>query len=683
MDDSRRTCVRWCSFEGIRGLDRILKRDQILDGKGKAFSLPLSRHEGNGWQADPCNIVLFGAPGTGKSTLALDMAAELRTVSNAMVDDGRGGRKWESCAGTQVPEPCTVLYYGLEQSPESLERRFRMLAQGPGKRVGAIPIIDVPGRDDGPSNWAERYGKAVHGSDMCLPNLVLFPRLSPRRLEDTGEPPDDGADHTSIFWRRYGEIRHLIETLQEREAEVNRQTVSPLPCNRWRVLFTEGPKEPAANADAEPGTSASAGRGIMPAMPPLGMVVIDSLSMLGDKPVTRYLVDQLFALFTEKNVVGLFVVEERNGRLPEADSAPSVPSDVCFSADVVMRLGWMEWEGYAQRTLEVTKSRHSPTTYGRQWIKVRDQGVEVYPSLHNWYTYLHSAKRAADATAPATRDSQLGLGDLGPVLPARNAQPPSVVTLVAGSNDTNKASLAARYAAQAGKGRSLLVSFAESPDFGNQATRHGSEWFADRGSDTDERGWVEGLALPANKGVFSCITATGTTGVNPKGYQLWLAPGYLLSEELLWFVDERLAAIEAEADKDAAKAISRVIFMDVGHIATGFPALARQILNGTSNFFPVLRRLLEHHRVDGLFVCSTDDRRHNLVPLLKPLAHHSIELRYEDPLDGHAASALPNVDAATRLSHPIHAVVSGCWVLERRHLLARPDWTDVTSIPIA
>ena len=71
------------------------------------------------------------------------------------------------------------------------------------------------------------------------------------------------------------------------------------------------------------------------------MIVIDSLNVFGDKPVSRYLIEQLFTLFREKQIVGVFISED-----PQAANQnsiePLISSGIANLADVVIKLTWQE-----------------------------------------------------------------------------------------------------------------------------------------------------------------------------------------------------------------------------------------------------------------------------------------------------------------------------------------------------
>lgn len=599
-------------FPDLQGFDRILRsqkfpaRERLPEhGKGGngevslVYSLPALCNSPDSQESgdhhtigDSCNIVILGAPGTGKSTLALNMAETLRRSRLY----AQGKVKWPPETPLETPpetwpsKPATTLYYGLEQSRSSLINRAHEMASNEIRAVW----MEGPGEGDGlpaiGQNMCKKLREKLHEMSRleksCAeggPNLVLFPLLSPRPLEQTAAPEADIDADVSIFWKRYGEIKNLIAKLspENKSEETNR-------------------------------------------IPPLSMVVIDSLNVFGDRPISRYLLEQLFALFAETRVIGVFIAEDPEQRRQTTPQEPVVSAGLTNLADVVLKLGWKKDEDYAFRHIEVVKSRHTPNVYGTQQMKIREHGISIYPSLHSWYTYLRSqGGQNPDNFAIGGRlewiKCELAHNMFWEVRRVEK-ELPGFVYLISGPKKTHKSSLALDYAAHQDTNGSkdrpgfLLVTLDESilsialPRSESQVAGF---------TITHPNDTLDGL-IPSSKGTLKSFTAT-KNGNSVHGCELWLTPGYLLGEECVFYLYKILTEVPS---------INRVVLRDIGQLSLRHPIMARHVLNGKSNYLPVLLELFKRLKKDCMFVCTTEDDSKEGVEIRRGVAsaaHFHIE----------------------------------------------------------
>jgi KaiC/GvpD/RAD55 family RecA-like ATPase len=288
------------------------------------------------------NILIKGRPGSGKSTLALQMAV----------------------ACTFPPNHYSSVYISFEESI----RDIQIKAKGFNWQKKIYPIRYIDGIDDSstPEDIAYSLLKCMTQPDECVfkqsskydqstefnPDQctmhcnnvfghnekdqkgtqqklyeprVFLPLLSPRGLFSEGQTRDE------LFWERYRQLERLLTGIE---------------CLR---------KESISNAG----------------IPPIRMVCIDSLNVLGDDRLSRNELFKLFDLLKSKGVIGVFTAEQESWvtKQPVGDSVED------YLADIIIQLHMEDDSGYANRYIEITKSRHQHQVYGIHPLRLR--GLET------------------------------------------------------------------------------------------------------------------------------------------------------------------------------------------------------------------------------------------------------------------------------------------------------------------
>jgi KaiC/GvpD/RAD55 family RecA-like ATPase len=300
------------------------------------------------------NIVIAGEPGTAKSTLALQFAASCVRLNNASVP----------------------AYISLEASADAVIGKARPF--GWDHYLSEVRHIHEVDDFSSADHLADLLKKALSRPKECpiasersdcrnvasicgdcgkppFRPCVLLPFLSPRPIAAEGS-------HDALFARRLRQLERLLEAGQRLNERMRTRKGNP---EDWHI------------------------RHFLP------LVVVDSLNMLGLRPLSRDEIYHLFTLFRRCNTTGVFVVE----------TTRDTPFDSTM-ADVVISLKREEDQDYAVRYLEVEKSRYYHQVYGRQLFRtlplqkearvpvVPDydppnssgknprHGVVVFPSLH-------------------------------------------------------------------------------------------------------------------------------------------------------------------------------------------------------------------------------------------------------------------------------------------------------------
>ncbi|HTX91629.1 MAG TPA: ATPase domain-containing protein [Anaerolineales bacterium] len=340
-------------FNSIK--NRIRSKDHIktLDPGKSGIRLPDDFSAGTG------NIVIKGKPGTGKSTLAFQIAF----------------------ACTQRYNNFSAAFFPMEEQVEHVVNKAKSFGWGPQLRpvrhlqnVSESPsaeelglfldqILRVPKESSilqmvssGKGNRQLLDAKVNSGGDRpyctCYMNpfdpqpKVLLPSLSPRSIQ-----PADSREN-KLFWERYRQLENFLEGAAW--LRDNRDCNYPAP----------------------------------------RLVCLDSLNTFGDRLLEREEIFRVFDLFKRHKIIGVFILEvydeEQQGSVKNLHQ-----NTIEYLADTVISLQATEDNGYYMRYLEIQKSRYYHQIYGQHPFRLKDydpkkqadnqcprQAYDIFPSLH-------------------------------------------------------------------------------------------------------------------------------------------------------------------------------------------------------------------------------------------------------------------------------------------------------------
>ncbi len=323
-----------------------------IDHKLDAIQLPDALKAGSG------NIIIKGRPGTGKSTLALQMAV--------------------SC--TQNNNDCSAAYFSLEEQIDHILKKAELF----GWNKWLKPMKELNDLDESASS--KELGDFLEGvlttvndkNEVVTPSkpIVLLPSLSPRSISV------DDSKENSLFWERYHQLEIFLEAvdrINERAKDEETKKVQKLK-----------------------------------------LIVIDSLNTFGDHMLEREELFRIFDLFKRHQIIGVFILEVNDGASPQALSNMH-QNTIEYMADTIIDLQMSEDHGYFTRYLEIEKSRYQHQVYGRHPYRLHDfdpqqpkdplksdfqPAYNIFPSLHYLVSVIGQNSNAVvekgdPATSPA------------------------------------------------------------------------------------------------------------------------------------------------------------------------------------------------------------------------------------------------------------------------------------------
>jgi KaiC/GvpD/RAD55 family RecA-like ATPase len=540
------------------------------------------------------NIIICGAPGSGKTTLALQFALACTRKENRAVS----------------------AYIALESQPSEIrlkaqsfgwEKEFRDLyhmhseaeidaGKGLSRLLRAV-LTQATLPEDGGMQCPARKGEngpndacAEHRKNNRISRLsptVLVCTLAPRPLEE-------GLRGDDVFWTRYRQLENLLAAGRDLRKELCKT-----PSNKCREIFP--------------------------------LLVVDSLNMMAMRMPTRDEMYSLFKLFRTYETIGVFTVE----------ASGDTPFDSTL-ADVVIRLSTDEDHGYFVRYLEVEKSRYvnqvqgkhpfktvSPPREGRELTPPIPNkgtntgdptriGVVVFPSLH--YIVLRTGEKSEyGQQRPRIQKwgrkpgSRWGIEEFDMVLP-HNLVPGSVI-VIEGPRHTYKSDMAASFLAKGlVDGESgLLLRLHDQPlldpvMFGPKINREGLPAIGNK----IQLKWSGLRLIPDNRDrSWQSLISSQKAVVNVWEYdagkpdvylfEVDFKTGALFPEEFIHVLRDIIIRAERYSGR---RGITRAILDDVSEIGSGYPFLQRSKTSGDI-FLPALAHIMRNEKIDLVVTGTT------------------------------------------------------------------------------
>lgn len=336
----------------IPSIDEVSEQDKERQYDG-GILLPYFKSQGqSGREVDgegSGNIVIMGAAGTGKSTLAFQIAAASASDLNHGI----------------------AVYYSLEVSIQQFI--FSMASgktQGGDGRIRIKELRDFSEQlnldsDESLGNALQEIlltGDAISEGSVSkkIQPQILLPSLSPCSISD------DQASHTEVFLKRFKELELLLRAISYYNNVI---------ADRMQGETTK------SYADTTPRVK---------------VVVIDSINAFSNSTLNRQEIIRLMSLFKEYGIIGIFTLGDDGD---QSSDAMIEASTIQYLADVVISLTCAYTNSYTHNYLEITKSRYRQQVLGKHPYKINaisaatqnlasafmpgiKKKLEVLPSLH-------------------------------------------------------------------------------------------------------------------------------------------------------------------------------------------------------------------------------------------------------------------------------------------------------------
>ena len=599
QDQSTNTHIHLGAF-----LDQIFNHDCSLDGIGQmtegkpgALLLPEKRRHdepnnsfSNG-SPGTGNIVILGEPGTGKTTLALHIAAmcalreENGNIFSAYItleeNYARLKEKGKHFGWDSYIQPMFSLKEVTSPPPPDVLGKW--LSQS--LQFGIEQVKDELIFQDKKTEWE------VFQKEKKRP--VLIPFLSPRGATNPEQ---------SLFWERYYQLQTFLTAAE---------------------FLREHP-----NKDLRYD---------------LRVVCVDSLSVFGEHLLNREEILRIFDLFSQKGVLGVFIAEDRSRFTSSVNEQYMETIDNL--ADVVVQLK-NEYQGdYFRRNIEILKSRYVKNLLGKHAFRIASKTSEansdtlttpefqeqeirnkegILPLLSIDYILWASNQRnkvSPDAKPPEDQRALFGKHPLNLLLPPNYKQDWTIA--IEGPRLTFKTAIGVNYLLNGifhegdtqsnSAGNSLLIRLYDTPLLSVLRPFYGQtrllyhfakNWRREKQRCLNEyyqcvhysRGFWQGIYQDHQYDLIPVETLGNISNANAVGglVELNIKTGKLLPEEVLIYIWEILFL--AEKNKTP---ITRVFLDDISSIGISYPAIY-----ANPSFLQALSRMLRERKI-GLVISGT------------------------------------------------------------------------------
>ena len=548
---------------------------------------PDAQHPGTG------NIVIVGKAGTGKSTLAMQIAAEAVKRNDLY-----------------------AAYFSLEESRSHLFSKVHHFDWG-----GLLAPVNMP--------QEEAYSRDIPklAADLSRTLEGHCCRMDVRHRGGDIEPcPDEVGCEFRLFCKHriYRDTKGVVVLPKLLPFAFGDNTAADgsdqLFHDRFRQL--ESFLDAIVNLRSKPLNEDK----------DIRIVCVDSLNVLGRGGMTRDHLAALFDLFKRHKVIGVFVLEDA-ARGVFAGESELDQETIEFLSDVVVELTGGEEDGYLVRHFQIKKARYQQHVLGRHPFKIRafpkepgreneeravfeeehgDKslfGLRIFPSTHHVNAVLSNSKNDRDGAAHKLRqiwtDDRIDEKLLG-VKPSGNKKRGAVddIFTIIGPATSCKSALAKNYLLQGiletpcdepGSGDSLIIHLAANCDKRNPAecfftkpdtlleTLNRLDALRDKPVDNtrSKDKWVhpavaqiEHALKPVDRSKYDWTVYgyAGGGGNSPVYISLALKSGFLLPEE---FFEVILLLFEWAKNRGSGGKIRRVVLCDVSAIGHSYPLLRK------------------------------------------------------------------------------------------------------------
>ncbi len=501
------------------------------------------------------NIVIQGSPGTGKSTLAMQIAV--------------------SCAiGNH-----SAIYLSFEEHVNTVIDKSELF--GWKEHLCPITLLHNPENSDSPQQLANDLGEIFKNSDNCENknvSKVLLPSLSPRSIID-----NDDESNSDLFWKRYKQIQDLLVASK----------------------FFNEPDDPK-NTDKYKN------------VPKIKLFCIDSLNVFGNKPLSRVELFRIFDLFKRYKTIGVFIIEDDFGNLKNNSYQIEYLADIVISLSSEYENGYYvryletlksryQHQIYGKHPFKISKDENKIKIQVEKSLK---QAVHIYPSLH--YIVSATENKFNDAQNNDTKnksvikwDEIIGIDGIKSLLPDKKFPLVQVIT-IEGPRSTFKSTMAYNFLLK-GIGNEvsgLLISLNDTPKI-SLKSRIGFDIknhpFKNRLEDIHkENGAVSELFKRPEDSLSNKKIVVQKIGLeNDKNliYEQAFQTGMLLPEEFIFEV-ERILNIDPK--------IEYVVLDDISAIDVSYPLL-KQSKNSSDLFLPCFVHLMRNRGKKLIMIGTTGE----------------------------------------------------------------------------